>query len=131
MYECHTLIGDLLSAIAPSICLLRYIRYRYQSGMGEGRIRVAYARTPTTGAQGSEVPKNWEVEQAQVYIDSQTGSVRTPKVQCVSPLKIRDTSADRNLFITRRLGVNIPGVNKSGIGREFIMTTSGYTYNIP
>jgi len=35
------------------------------------------------------------------------------------------------VHVARRLGVNIPGVNKSGIGREFIMTTCGYTYNIP
>ena len=35
------------------------------------------------------------------------------------------------LIVSRRLGVNIPGVNRSGIGREFIMTTCGYTYNIP
>ena len=32
---------------------------------------------------------------------------------------------------TRRLGVNIPEVNKSGIWWEFIITASGYRYNKP
>jgi len=31
----------------------------------------------------------------------------------------------------RRLGVNIPGINKSGIWWEYIITASGYRYNKP
>jgi hypothetical protein len=41
----------------------------------------------------------------------------------------------RNLAMTldmsRRLGLKFLGVNKSGIRWEVIITTSGYTYDIP
>jgi len=60
--------------------------------------------------------------------------IGTPGIGELVPIHLfcgLDNLSGKTMFLARRLGVNIPGVNKSGIGREFIMTTCGYTYNIP